>query len=384
MKFRLRFPTREDVTETLWTVKYKIRTTLTRTDRTLADFSSESSFDLSHTTAGGVGGRDAARLDSSAGGEKDGGGDDGKDANFGTTPAVKTLYERRNSSDSWIDWVDYPPKQLSKGAAKAQDRVAIKLYKVRDTEKPAVGGRFSLKNFRIDVQNLQLVAVLADILKKENEHIEPNDMATFREPFRSLFFCYNDIVATYKTLNESDPLRTHMLLLIKVLDDLFGELRAKRRSLLSSGLISFKLSWTLFPKDCEIISWGNNTELMLKVVDASIRQVNPAQGVLIIRCKVLRFNGEAFVWEDVELDIPQFEGNKPITDLPHYPLSFLPDAKDTKARLAERGRKVLDYQGLTYCMYSGIGIYHEDKRVEKHNVSLSVVTHVVLSRTYCE
>ncbi|KAK1759780.1 putative aaa family protein [Echria macrotheca] len=379
MRLRLRLPDREDIADIFWKVKFKLRSTFTRTDRTIADFSSESSFDLgSHSAAG-----DHDRTPHHHGRpppEKDGTSEEGKDAGFGATPAVKTLYERRNSSDSWVDWVDYPPKQLSKSAAKAQDRVAIKLYKVRDTDKPAVGGRFSLKSFRIDVQNLQLVSVLAEILKKENEHIEPNDTATFREPFRSLFFCYNDIVARYKTLPgtaENDPLRTHMLLLIKVLDDLFGEMRAKRRSLLASGLVSFKLSWTLFPRDCEIVSWGNNTELILKVVDAAIRQVNPLQGVLVIRCKVLRFNGEAFVWEDVELDIPQFEGNKPITDLPHYPLRFLPDAGETKARLAERGRKVLDYQGLTYCMYSGIGIYHEDKRVEKHNVDGRILIDVV-------
>lgn len=354
-------------------MKWKIRSTFKRGDRTLADFSSESSLqDLNQAKTapnGSPGGHD--------GDAKGKSGEDAKDAAFGQTPAVKTLYERRNSSDSWIDWVDYPPKQLSKTAAKAQDRVAIKLYKVRDMDKPAVSGRFSLKSFRIDVQNLQLVAALADILKNENEHIEPNDIATFREPFRSLFFCYEDIVAKYKSLAEGDQLRTHMLLLIKVLDDLFGDLRAKRRSLLSSGLISFKLAWTLFPKDREIISWGNNTELILKVIDASVKMINPTQGVLLIRCKVLRFNGEAFVWEDVELDIPQFEGNKPITDLPHYPLSFLSDAEDTKKRMVERGRKVLDYQGLTYCTYTGIGIYHEDKRVEKHNVDGRILIDVV-------
>ncbi|KAK0708097.1 hypothetical protein B0H67DRAFT_648199 [Lasiosphaeris hirsuta] len=371
MKFKR--PTADSVAEGIWNLKWKIRSIVKRGDRTLADFSSDSSFqDLNHTKA------DPKRCPGEHDGDPKGkSGEDAKDAAFGQTPAVKTLYERRNSSDSWIDWVDYPPKQLSKTAAKAQDRVAIKLYKVRDMDKPAVSGRFSLKSFRIDVQNLQLVAVLADILKKENEHIEPNDIATFREPFRSLFFCYEDIVAKYRSLAEGDQLRTHMLLLIKVLDDLFGDLRAKRRSLLSSGLVSFKIAWTLFPKDCEIISWGNNTELILKVIDASVKMINPTQGVLLIRCKVLRFNGEAFVWEDVELDIPQFEGNKPITDLPHYPLSFLSDAGDTKKRLVERGRKVLDYQGLTYCTYTGIGIYHEDKRVEKHNVDGRILIDVV-------
>jgi hypothetical protein len=72
------------------------------------------------------------------------------------------------------------------------------------------------------------------------------------------------------------------------------------------------------------------------------------------------------------VDIPNFEGLKPITELQHYPLIFFKDAEETKRRLLERGKKVLDYQGLTYCTYNGIGIYREDKRVEKHNVSATV------------
>ncbi|KAK3381694.1 hypothetical protein B0H63DRAFT_396910 [Podospora didyma] len=377
----MRFPriTRRGVSERAWKLRYKVRTALKRGDKTLADFSSASSVSV-RVRDQPSGAREEGKGKNKGKGKERAVGDDGKDAGFGATAAVKTLYERRNSSDSSIDWVDYPPKQMSKAAARAQDRVAIKLYKVRDTEKPVVSGRFALKTFRVDVQNPQLVAALAEILKKENEHIEPTDTATFREPFRSLFFCYDDIVAHHRSLADGDQLKTHVLLLIKVLDDVFSELRAKRRGLLASGLISYKLAWTLFPKNCEVISWGrgNNAELVLKIVDTMVKWVPPpAQNILVIRCKALRFNGEAFVWHDFDLEIPPFDGNKPITDLPYYPLSFLPDAEQTKRRLMERGKKVLNYQGLTYCTYSGIGIYHEEKRLEKHNVDGRILIDVV-------
>ncbi|KAK3945706.1 putative aaa family protein [Diplogelasinospora grovesii] len=369
MRLRLPHISREDISETAWKWRYKVRSVLKRSDRTLSDYSSGSSFLDESKTGDGAGGAE--------GKERDRAGDDGKDASFGATPAVKTLYERRNSDDSWIDWVDYPPKQLSKSAAKSQDRVAIKVYKVRDTEKPSVNGRYALKNFRVDVQNTLLVAALAEILKKENEHLELGDTASFREPFRSLYFCYDDIVAKYRTLTENDQLKPYMLLLIKALDDIFSDIRAKRKSLMASGLINWNLAWTLFPKDCEIISWARNTELILKVVDTAIIWPQTAQAHLAIRCKVLRFNGEAFIWEDFDLEIPKFEGNKPITELPHYPLSLLPDAEEAKKRLVERGKKVLNYQGLTYCNYSGIGIYTEEKSMEKHNVDGRILIDVV-------
>lgn len=346
--------TREDISETTWKWRCKIKRVIKRHDKTLADFSSGSSF-LEEREDGEAGNKDKI--------------EDGKDAHFGATAAVKTLYERRDSEDSWVDWVDYPPKQLSKSAAKSQDRVAIKVYKVRDLEKPSVGGRFSLKYFRIDVQNPQLVASLEEILKKEDVHLDVNDVATFREPFRPLYFCYDDIVTKYRRLADGDALKPHMLLLIKVLDELFSEIRVKRKHLLASGLVSYKLAWTYFPKDCEVMSWGHNGEFLVKVVDTATRWTSPVSQSLAIRCKILRFNGEAFIWDDADLDIPQFEGNKPITNLPHYPLRFLKDSDDTKKRLTERGRRVLDYQGLTYCLYTGIGIYREEKRLEKHNVS---------------
>lgn len=352
MHFRLL--TREDISETAWKWRCKVSRLFKRSDKTLADFSSGSSF------------LDDPKRGAAADGDKV---EDGKDANFGATPAVKTLYERRNSSDSWIDWVDYPPKQLSRSAAKSQDRVAIKVYKVRDLEKPALGGRFSLKYFRIDIQNPQLVAALEDILKKEDLHLDVNEIASFREPFRPLYFCYDDIVAKYKRLVEGDALKTHMLLLIKVIDDLFSDIRTKKKNLLASGLVSYKLAWTYFPRDCEVISWGNNGEFLVRVVETLVRWTSPGSSSLIIRCKVLRFNGEAFIWDDAELDIPEFEGNKPITDLSHYPLCFVEDVEETKKRLTARGKRVLGYQGLTYCTYSGIGIYREEKKMEKHNVS---------------
>lgn len=34
----------------------------------------------------------------------------GKDADFGTSAIVKTLYEGKNSYGGSYDWVDYPPK----------------------------------------------------------------------------------------------------------------------------------------------------------------------------------------------------------------------------------------------------------------------------------
>src|SRR5450432_2805959 len=68
-----------------------------------------------------------------------------KDPNFGADPVIKTFYEGKNSRNGNYDWVETPPKQLNKKVAKAYDRVGIKVYKIKDAEKPTISGRTPLK-----------------------------------------------------------------------------------------------------------------------------------------------------------------------------------------------------------------------------------------------
>ncbi|KAL7792087.1 hypothetical protein V8C37DRAFT_416451 [Trichoderma ceciliae] len=292
-----------------------------------------------------------------------------KDPNFGSSPIIKTFYDK-NTSDTYSshEWVDYPPKQMSKSAARAQERVAIKVYKIRDHRKPCISGRIPLNYHKIEVQNLTLVAALAPIVKKENFHLDVNEAATFEDPFRSLWFCQDDIKELYKKAESSDPLKSYLKLFIQVLDDLFREMIIKRRNIQTSRLVDFRTAWTLFPRGSTVYSFGINAEFLSKV--ESTNYVNKSSGnALHVKTKILKFNGEKFVWQEQILPIDEFEGNKPILELGHYPLEFHQDPKDVERRLTARGRKVLDLQGLQYRLYTGIALHHAGKDcIEKHNV----------------
>jgi hypothetical protein len=45
-----------------------------------------------------------------------------KDPTFGVDAVLKTFYEGKNSNANYFDWVETPPKQMSKRAAMKQDR----------------------------------------------------------------------------------------------------------------------------------------------------------------------------------------------------------------------------------------------------------------------
>ncbi|KAK2043683.1 ATPase [Colletotrichum somersetense] len=294
-----------------------------------------------------------------------------KNPTFGVDATVKTLYEGKNSCGGIYDWVDFPPKQMSKKAAESQDRPAIKVYKIKDLEKPVIGGRFSLTYHQISIQNPTLVAALEPILKKEDFHIDPNDTATFEAPFRPLFFCYDDILDLYRTTDDAS-LKGYLQLLVRTLDDVLGETREKKRKLQSSGLINFKMAWTYFPRGSVIYSSACNTEMLCKVEDTAYGRVDGAV-LLNINCKILTFNGESFVWADHQLRIPKFAGNRPIRDLDHYPLQFHEDEEDMLRRALARGGRVLDLQGLTYCTYAGVAVGEKSR----YNVEGRILVDVV-------
>ncbi|KAF4494600.1 ATP-dependent zinc metalloprotease FTSH 11, chloroplastic mitochondrial [Fusarium agapanthi] len=301
-----------------------------------------------------------------------------KDPSFGADTTIQTLYEGKHSDpvrNNW-DWQNFPPKQVSKAIAKARDRVAIKVYKIKDIQKGAISNRYPLKYHQVDIQNPLLVSAIEPILKKENLHLDVHDTAVFKEPFRPLWFCQDEIRDLYRNTKQDDPLKGYLQLLLRVLDEMFRDLKIKRRNLLDKDLIDFRTAWTLFPRDSTAYSYGMNSEFIAKV-DGTEYDTNEGVMQLVLTAKVMAFNGEEFIWRKKSLTINEFAGNKPIRDLRHYPFEMHPEKDAIEQRLVSRGRKVLDLQGLAYCSYNGIALHPGESGVEKHNVEGRILVDVV-------
>ncbi|KAF5643327.1 AAA family ATPase [Fusarium sp. NRRL 25303] len=303
---------------------------------------------------------------------------DYRDPSFGADTVIQTLYEGKHSDpgrNNW-DWQDYPPKQMPTAIAKARDRVAIKVYKIKDIQKGAISNRYPLKYHQVDIQNPLLVSAIEPILKKENLHLDVHDIAVFKEPFRPLWFCQDEIRDLYRNTKKEYPLKGYLQLLLRVFDEIFRDLKIKRRNLLDKDLIDFRTAWTLFPRDSTAYSYGMNSEFIAKV-DGTEYDTNEGVMQLVLTAKVMAFNGEEFIWRKKSLAINEFAGNKPIRELRHYPFEMHPEKDAIEQRLVSRGRKVLDLQGLTYCSYNGIALHPGESGVEKHNVECRILVDVV-------
>ena len=236
---------------------------------------------------------------------------------------------------------------------------------VKDLDQDTVGGRTPLKIHSIEIQSPILVSALKPIVEEVGIFLDEHDAAKFHEPFKPLFFCYDKILALRDQAAKDPIFKDHLALLTQLMNELFGTMRKKLHSLKQSQLITFKFAWTYFPKGSVLFCGAEDCERLFRVLDTAY--ICDREGDrLDISCEHIIFTGMTFEWEITTLKIPAFSGNVPITSLPHYPLEFNTDVEGLKARLATRGKNVLDYQGLEYREYTGTGL---DDRCKKYNVS---------------
>ncbi|RDW76993.1 ATPase-2 [Coleophoma cylindrospora] len=296
----------------------------------------------------------------------------GKDADFGSFAVVKTFYEGENSRPNAYNWVDTPPKQLDKKVAKENDRVAIKVFKIKDQSQETIAGWTPLKIHAIELQSSVLVMALKEILVAENLFLEVTEVARFQEPFKPLFFCYDKIMALKDETNGDTVLGQHLQLLCQVMGELFGELMLQLKNLRASGLISYRLAWTYFPRNSSIFSTNDAATRVCRVLSTEYVDFHHSP-YLEVHCEEICFDGEAFAWKPLKLSIPKFRGNVPVNSLSNYPLPFHPDPESVIARVKSRAKRAMEYQGLIYCEYSGLGILDKGDCVEKHNVSSRIL-----------
>lgn len=290
-----------------------------------------------------------------------------------TLMKVRHWYEGPKSfpcDDTW-DWKDYPPKSMSESVAKSLEEYTIAVYKIKDKGKTAVGSRYPLMGHQVFIHERLLVEAVAPIFKKFGTHVNVEQSIKVKAPFVPLYLGMPDFLALHKATPDDTALKRLLEILIKVLDDLFFTIKKEVRSLRAQGLINFEHAWTYFPAGTIVYTYGRNSEMLSEVVEYG----PPSTQELKLVVKVLTFDGSGFVWRRTTLSIPAFRGNIPITELSHYPLEFHADPASVRRQLTERGKRVLDLQGLHYQMYDGIA--QEPDQGAAHNVEGRILIDVV-------
>jgi hypothetical protein len=303
---------------------------------------------------------------------------EGKDANyFGKEAIIKTFYEGPSSPcHCCINWVEHKPPQLSEATAKSYDEAAIRLYKVKDhsSDSSVFAHLRALRFHSIEIQSPFILTAIKQILEDSGTFLRDNQTAKFVAPFHELYFAHSKIVHLQQQHNVQDITKKHLELLTKLMDELFGVTAAEVNGLIEKKLISFDHVWTIFPRGITVYSNADGHDRLYQV--ASITLIPATFQVPTrrwqITCQYVQFDGTDFGLSTTSHLIADFKGNQRISSLSVYPLGFHENL-DLEARLVKRGKRMLDFQDMSYHEYNGIAI--DGKSNEKYNVCYQFYFH---------
>lgn len=278
----------------------------------------------------------------------------GEDSASSTGGRVKVFYPTQPKGPGrGIVWVEDPQLQNVK-LSEPDDTPLIAVYMSTDSDRRETPGQPSFKHHILEIWSRSLIRTLIPILNSQDYHLSPSTNAMFEYPFSPLFFSFDQIKDRFKEL-DTEPDKQDRDVLLKVLHQILSPIQKEVENLRSAGLISFRTAWAFFSKNSLVYSPGEHCGRLFKVVGTRDVKNAEAPRSLAIACTEIVLDGNSFVWRDIQLDIPLFQGNKPINKLPHYPVTCHGDWQSVIQELAATGKRVLKYQGsVTHCEYKGL------------------------------
>lgn len=275
-----------------------------------------------------------------------------EEAAIGFEPEIQTFYEGPEKVKDKINWVERMPTELPEAAKEKYDKVAICVYKAKDRvgKSKNYGGLATYSFHSIEIQSKVILAAIKPILAANGTSIANDAKLQLSPPFSELYFIHTKVKDKADKASSGSDERSHLALLVRVMDELFKELLPRVTSLYSMKHISFDLLWTLFPKGILVYRKENKTHRLYQV--ASARQTSYS---FSLKLEYVQFNGSYFGVTKRHLYFENFSGTRSISSLDTYPLGFHSD-KSLEKRLLERGKRASDFQDIRYREYNNAAI----------------------------
>ncbi|KAH8777124.1 P-loop containing nucleoside triphosphate hydrolase protein [Hyaloscypha sp. PMI_1271] len=263
---------------------------------------------------------------------------------FGKKSEIKNFYANPSDdkgADRWIEWA--PPSHVLSRRVKWEG-FAIQVY--RESSKLAQWGNNSDFVIRhITLLSPYLRSELKDVLEGYGVVFD-RDSVTLDWPLQPLFFARHHIAGLKETVQDGNA-SAHLDLLYNLMEHELAGILDETEDLEKEKQITHALLWTLFPKRTIVVTDINGTYRGYRVL-----KTGPGgDSSFIIECEYVRFDGVRFGYLTENLHIRYFEGKRDITNLEVYPLASAIDHKAIRDGLINRGRRVLDFQGIHYMRY---------------------------------
>ena len=202
----------------------------------------------------------------------------------------------------------------------------------------------------LEIVSRDLWSLLKTILSHYPYHIFQGDPVTITSPYEGLILNWDKLE---KAANESsseekdDQARKDLKLLLETISSGSGDQKLDkyfkiRDSHREQKLVTFESLWTLFAPGTLVYGKPFLGQDQVFIVHDNISPW-PNNGrktsTWTLKCWTYDWNGKTFKRMALRLDIESFEGTRPISSLPFYPLDYHQELEVLKKRLFERGAK---------------------------------------------
>ena len=254
----------------------------------------------------------------------------------------------------------------------------------------------------LEIVSRDLWNLLKKLLSHYPYHTLQGDPATIESPYEAFILNWDKLekAAKESPVDEKDKqARLDLKLLLDTISSGSGDPKLDkyfkvRESNREQRSVTFESLWTLFPPGALVYGKPFLGQDQVFIVQDNLRPwplIGRKSSTWALQCWTYDWDGKTFKRTALRLDFESFEGLKPITSLPFYPLDHHQQPEILKKRLVERGKKyrkfciakqgsrMFDYKGDVVLGKKGFsGITGDDDEVSLPGSSNdSILTHEI-------
>lgn len=268
---------------------------------------------------------------------------------------IKNLYSGREDRHGRYQWKETMPKNNKPVENAETAKYALLVRNVKVYNNP----RKTLSIHSIVVQSPLLKRLLQKVLR-DYPHLSLNlRTLEFSGKFEPIIHRWAKLQKLMANLDDSSEegreTKKHAELLFSVLKTEFSEVIENSQDMMSKGVITFDLLWTIFQPAALVYSRQDGQDIALKLVSTKYSVDQHGTPILILIGKYVDWDGSRFGTNKSTLQIKTYTGTRKIGSLAAFPFDFHPQKDDMTQRLLERGAKFEALAGCHYKQYSGIG-----------------------------
>ncbi|KAM0561595.1 hypothetical protein ACHAPJ_002763 [Fusarium lateritium] len=267
----------------------------------------------------------------------------------------KDLYAKfdKNGDRSWTDKYPDDLEEAAENEETQKYAVIIRKKKPREAD--------SNKPLEIDslvIQSPYLKRVLGKVFEDYPGIVTEVSRLKFSAPFECFVHRWDLFTAAKDDSNYDDITRSHVGLLHKIMRDELGDIIQLREDYFKNRAVAFEHAWAIFPPGCTV--WGSVKGKPVAVrFDSGYYAKTQCGGMAyVMNCKGIDWDGKSMGWVDITMQVNDFPGTVPFSNLSCYPLKYHPQPEAARELLLQRGRKFESLAGYCYKAYSGTAIWH--------------------------